>query len=215
MLAKRKPTALKKRLRRCICLALAVLILSLVYFETAVRVQLRQSVVTGVKQTAQTAIDSAVSGFLEDNEAIGEKLSSISFSDSGEVSAVTTDPAYINFVKSEIASRAAEAIDELSRSRGVRVPVGSFTGLALLSDLGPETDLRIDTNSAVSCILTSSLESAGINQTVHHISLTVTAEVAVYDPFRLKDTIKVSSDFEIAQTVIVGSVPSYGGVVTY
>ena len=215
MLSKRRPSALRRRVRRYICIVLAAAVALTAYFEVAVRAQLGQAVTTGVRQVAENAINEAVSGFLIENADAGDRLSAISYSGSGEVTAVTTDPAYINFVKSDIAERAAGEIDKLSEKQGIRVPLGSFSGLAVLNELGPDIRLGIDTGTCVDCRLESSFESAGINQTVHHISLIVSAEVAVYSPFRLRETVKVSSDFEIAQTVIIGSVPSYGGVVTY
>ena len=57
--------------------------------------------------------------------------------------------------------------------------------------------------------------SAGINQTVHHITVTVYVDLLIYGPIRVGETVSTESAFEIAQTVIVGTVPSYSGVVSY
>ena len=215
MLCRRKPSGVRRRLRRYICFLLITAILFTVYFEVAVRVQLCEVIRTQMRAVAEQAVCEAVSAFLQDNADAGDRLSQLQLTDGGTVAAVATDSSYINYVKTEISRRSQEQIDLLSHSGSVAAPLGSFTGLILLNNIGPEIPLRIDSRQSVMCTFRSTFESAGINQTVHHIALIVDVEIAVYNPFRIYSGISVSSDFEIAQTVIVGSVPSYGGVVTY
>ena len=215
MLCRSKPSGARRRVRRYICLFLIVTILFIVYFEVAVRVQLCEVIRTQMRTVAETAVNRAVSDFLSENADAGERLTELCFSDGGAVTAIRTDPAYINYVKASVCERSQAYIDAIAREEGIDVPLGSFSGLILLNHLGPEITLHIDSRQTVSCTFQSSFESAGINQTVHHIALIVDVDVAVYDPFRIFSGIDITSDYEIAQTVIVGSVPSYSGVVTY
>ena len=215
VLCRKKPSARRRRVRRCICIGLCVVILFTVYFEVAVRVQLTEVICTGMRTIAQRAVNEAVEDFLSENADVGEMLCELCFSDSGAVSAIRTDPAYINYVKADISERSQERIDQLAADEGIGVPLGSFSGLVFLSSVGPGVRMAVESTQTVSCTLASSFESAGINQTVHHIVLTAEVEIAVYSPYRIRKAITVSSDYEIAQTVIVGSVPSYSGVVTY
>ena len=215
MLCKRKPSSVRRRVRKYICIILAVIIILTSYFELAVRVELGAVIRAQMKIAAQTAINSAVSDFLAENPDAGKRLSALDHTDSGTVSSITTDPSYINYMKSDISLRTQRYIDSLSREKGLSIPVGSFTGLVIFSNLGPEVSLPVDSRTVVTCKLESTFDSAGINQTVHHISLKVNADIAVYNPFRIYNSIKTSSDFEISQTVISGAVPNYGGIVTY
>ena len=215
MLSRTKPSAARRRLRRAIALITAVIILTAAYFEAVVRIQLTEVIRTRMRTMALAAADSAVAELIDAHPDIGERLTKLSYASDGRVSALTTDPSYINSVKAETASLTRSGLSERARDGGVSVPLGSFTGLVFLSDFGPDISLRIRCDSSASCSFSSAFESAGINQTVHHISMTVTVRVIVYDPFRIYDGMTVSSDYEIAQTVIVGSVPSYGGMVTY
>lgn len=215
VLCRKKPSALKKRVRRYTGALLAVLVIMQIYVEVAVKVQLTDVIIAGMKTAAETAVNTAVADFLDENGDVGERLADLHLSEGGTVSAITTDPAYINYVKSAIATRAQENIDRLAREEGLGVPIGSFSGLSFLSAVGPEVHMAVESRSTVACRFKSSFESAGINQTVHHIILVVNVAVTVYNPFRIGDQIMISSDYEIAQTVIVGAVPSYSGVVAY
>lgn len=215
MLCRRKVKGARRRLRRYICIILIAAILFTVYFEVAVRVQLSEVIRTRMRTVAQTAVNTAVGDFLSENADIGEKLTELCFSDSGAVTAIRTDPSYINYVKQDIARRSQELIDTMSRVDGITVPLGSFSGLVMLSDSGPDITLTVASRQTVSCSFESTFESAGINQTMHHIRLIVDVEAVVYEPFRIYDGIVISSDYEIAQTVLAGSVPTYGGVISY
>ena len=215
MLCRRKLSARRRRVRRYICVVLAVILLFLVYFEVAVKVQLTDVIRTELCTAAQQSLNRAVADFLEDHGDVGERLTQLRFGEGGAVAAVTTDPAYINFVKADIGERAQALIDALTRDQGISIPIGSFTGLVFLNSFGPEISLSVESRQTVSCTFMSTFESAGINQTLHHIALNVEVSITVYHPFRIYRPVKITSDYEIAQTVIVGSVPSYGGVVTY
>ena len=62
--------------------------------------------------------------------------------------------------------------------------------------------------------LESIFENAGTNRTIHHIRLVVEAEI-VTASVDYEDTMNLETDFEIAQTVISGSLPTiYGGLRT-
>ena len=215
MLCRKKLSPVRRRIRRVCCVMLAVVILSLAYFEWAVRAQLGDVIAEELMSVTESAVDTAVADYISGHTEIGEKLTDVRVADSGAVTAVTTDPAYINLVKAEIGEAARRQIDADTRAEGLRVPAGSFTGLVFLSTVGPSVSLSVDSKQTVACHFTSEFTSAGMNQTLHHITLTVEVKMVVYNPFRIYREIGVTSDYEIAQTVIVGDVPTYGGVVTY
>ena len=214
VMCRKKCSPARRRLRKTIALFLSLLILLTVYFELAVKAQLHDVIIRDMQTLCEQAVTMAVDDLLAENGTENTKTCDISY-DGGSVAAVTTNAAYINSVKTFITQRAQEKIDELSRSQGVSVCVGNFTGLVLLSNIGPDLRFAVDTARTVSCEFHSSFESAGVNQTVHHITITVYVDLLIYSPFRIDETVTTESTFEIAQTVIVGTVPSYSGVVTY
>lgn len=204
----------RRRLRKYAAIILAGVILSVTYFELAVKAQLGDVIIREMKTVSVQAVNDAVDKFLSENFDIGEKLVTLN-RDGGSVSAVTTNPSYINYVKTSITKTAQSNIEEMSRGSGVGAHLGSFTGLIILTNVGPVIYFDVESSQTITCEFESTFEGAGLNQTIHHITMTVTVELVIYNPFRIRDTVEVTSTYEIAQTVIVGSVPSYSGVVSY
>lgn len=213
-MCRKKLSPLKRKLRKYIAVFLTLLVLFTVYFELAVKHQLRDVIIRDMQTLSEQSVTMAVDDFLSENAGAGEKLCDITYRN-GAVAAITTNTAFVNSVKTSITERAQTYIDELARDQGVGIRLGNFSGLVFLSDLGPELCFPVDSAQTVSCEFQSTFESAGINQTVHHITLTVTVDLLIYSPFRVKETVSTASSYEIAQTVIVGTVPSYSGVVSY
>lgn len=214
VMCRKKCGPVRRKLRKYIAVFLSLLILLIVYFEIAVKTQLHDIIIRDVKTLSERAVTMAVDDLLAEYSAENVKTCDIAY-DGGSVAAITTNAAYVNSVKTFITERAQERIDELSRSQGISIRLGNFTGLVFLSNFGPDLHFSVDSSQTVSCEFHSSFESAGINQTVHHITITVYADLLIYSPFRIDETISTESTFEIAQTVIVGSVPSYSGIVSY
>lgn len=214
MICRPKLSPVRRRIRRYFAVFLAVFIISVTYLELAVKAQLRDVIIRDMQTISVQAVNDVVDDFLSENFDIGEKITDITY-DGGAVSAITTNPSYINYIKTYIIERAQKRIDYLSHHKGVGAHLGSFTGLIFLTNIGPEVYFDVGSSQTVSCEFESSFEGAGLNQTIHHITMNVTVELYVYNPFRITDTISATSSYEIAQTVIVGSVPSYGGVLSY
>ena len=213
-MCRKKRSPVRRRIRKILAVLLTVWILCLAYFAWAVKAQLRDVIVRDVLTLSEQAVTMAVEDYLAENADTGEKLCDIVY-DSGSVAAITTNTATVNAAKTAVTAKAQAYIDELSHTQGVRAHLGSFTGLVFLSRFGPEIAFSVDSTQTVSCEFHSSFESAGVNQTVHHITLTVYVDLLVYNPFRIADTVSTESTFEIAQTVIVGAVPSYSGLLSY
>ena len=109
-------------------------------------------------------------------------------------------------------TRAAQ--DELTKIKHsqIDIPLGAFTGLTLLSNAGPGIPLTYCMTGSFNSRLESVFENAGINRTIHHIRLIVTADI-VTASVDYEDSISFDTDFEIAQTVIAGELPTiYGGL---
>lgn len=214
MVCRKKLSPLRRKVRKYIAVGLTILIIMTVYYELAVKEQLRDIIIRDMQTVAEESVTMAVDDFLSEHFDLGEKLCDISYSD-GTLSAITTNSSYINYVKTYITDKAQEHIDYLSHHQGVSARLGNFTGLVLLTNVGPEVYFNVDSTQTVSCEFESTFEGAGLNQTIHHITMTVYVDLLIYNPYRIAETVSTSSTFEIAQTVIVGNVPSYSGVVTY
>ncbi len=209
MLCKPKPSMRRRKIRRVMITIAAVAILLSVFLELAVKSQLKDVVTAQMKTVAQRAANSAVTEVLSQNPDIGKMLTAPQTADDGRVTSITSDPAAVNMLKASISELTQQRIGQLAQDEGLSVPLGNFSGFFLFAELGPEIRMRIGSRQTVTCSLNNVFESAGVNQTLHHIILTVDIEIVVYNPFRIRRAIHTSADFEIAQTVIVGSVPNY------
>lgn len=214
MLCRKKPGPVRRRIRKYIALLLILSVALTVYFECAVKALLREVIIRDMLTVAEQSVSLAVDDYLSEHADAGEKLSAISFNN-GVAAAVTVDPTYVNSAKTFITERAQTYIDDVAHEQGIGVHLGSFTGMVFFANTGPEIAFKVDSTQTISCEFTSTFEGAGLNQTVHHVTLTVYVDLLIYNPFRIGDTVSTESTFEIAQTVIVGAVPTYGGVVSY
>ena len=86
------------------------------------------------------------------------------------------------------------------------IPLGSLTGLASASNLGPNIPVRVLTAATPSADFRNVFTSAGINQTLHQIMLEVQVEVTLLIPGGTVETV-VEAQVCAAETLLVGSVP--------
>ena len=207
-MCRKKPGPVLQRVRKYTAVFLAVFIVFTTYFELAVKAQLKDVMIREMQTLSEKSVTMAVDDYLAENAGAGERMCDIVY-DNGSVAAVSLNAAAVNSAKTFITERAQRNIDELSLTQGASACLGNFTGLVFLSSFGPEVSFPVESSQTVSCEFSSSFEGAGVNQTVHHISITVYVDLLIYSPFRVKETVSTESSYEIAQTVIVGAVPAY------
>lgn len=151
----------------------------------------------------------AVEDAIEEFDYSYDDLAVIKYSDSGEVQAIETDSLKINKLKSKISKQVQDEI-EIIRDSEVKIPLGAFTYITVLSNYGPEITMNFSIVGAFNCEIISTFEAAGINQTIHHIKLIVTSKIMTTS-LDYSGDIVFTTDFELAQTVIIGNVPNYYG----
>lgn len=124
----------------------------------------------------------------------------------GKVLSVTTDVAKMNRLKAQVISAVQQELNGSTDST-VQVPLGTLVGSDLFHGLGPNIPLKLTLSGNISAEFQSTFESAGINQTRHRITLNVGASVYSFLP-GFDTTTEVNTSVLIAETVIVGTVPT-------
>ncbi|MCC8195973.1 MAG: hypothetical protein LIO49_04070 [Ruminococcus sp.] len=158
------------------------------------------------KMSVAKAVDEAVIELFE-NEDIGySDLVRLTFSDSGFVTAVEYNSAEINRIKLSLSNSLVSGLEKLRASK-IKVPIGSLTGNAYFSGRGLSLRLRIMQSSVPVIEVISSFESEGINTVLHRIIIRITVETEAYLPPR-RASFTLTQDFVIAQTIIIGDIPS-------
>lgn len=140
-----------------------------------------------------------------------DDIAKIKYSEDGKVQSIETDSIKINKIKSEITKSVQKEIAKVYDNE-IDIPLGAFTNITVLSNWGPPITLSFNLTGSFSSEIVSTFEQAGINQTVHHIRLMLTSKIMTTS-LDYSGNITFTTDFEIAQSVIVGEIPSsYGNL---
>lgn len=135
-----------------------------------------------------------------------EDLFIIEKDEDGNISMIKSNVFPINQIISDVAIYVQNEIDNLERD-DIKIALGSFTGMKLLSGRGPDVKMKISSIGNIDTDLKSEFISQGINQTLHRVYLQLECKMNILTPF---DRIEkdISNQILIAENVIVGKIPS-------
>ena len=166
-----------------------------------------------VVQTAQYAVGDVVTELV--NEAIEQKASegsldyeelvTLETDEKGNITALRTNTAKVNLLRSEITSYVIENVSK-DLTTVIKIPFGNIFGVAILSGRGPGIPVRIVSVTDVTATFSNEFTSAGINQTRHQIILDITVDTEALIPAS-SIVNSVTTSMVVAETVIVGAVP--------
>lgn len=184
--------------------AMALLAAAFLHMNKSLRPVLAGLSDARVESVAARAMNDAILEILSASEA-GTGLLNIYTSGDGGVYLLTANAARLNTIAADCADSAQQKIAELGE-QGVSVPIGTLTGIPLLAGVGPSITLHFTPAGAVRSEFSSQFRTAGINQTLHRITLELTATIRVILPGE-SHVVTVYAQAPIAENVIVGDVP--------
>ena len=193
----------KRKLLFCLALVLLAAGAALWYVNAGLRPVLEGLASARVESAAARAMNDAILEVLGDPSA-GELLSARE-SNQGHISLLTADAGKLNLLAADCAAAAQDRIMSLGE-QGVSVALGTLSGVPLLAGCGPKISFRFTPVGMVQSAFHSEFRSAGINQTLHRITLELTGTVRIVLPGR-SCSITVSAQAPVAENVIVGDVP--------
>lgn len=123
----------------------------------------------------------------------------------GRITALKTNMSEVNRLKTDILNIINDEILALDTS-DIGIPMGSLFLPELLSGKGPTIPVHILSIRNSDAVFTSDFSQAGINQTLHQLTMEVNVDVAVLVLART-ESFTVNSEVVVAETVIVGDVP--------
>lgn len=205
MRVKRKHGKVYRRIVKFICILLALFAGVFCLFETKARDLVHNLVDNELEIHAMNAIDSAVGEVLKEISVDYNNLIITNTDNQGKVTSLQTNTAAVNILKSDISLKITDYIRQDHTAR-VGVPAGAFTGVVLLSSIGPDIYVSLRLGGSVTTTIKSEFTSAGINQTIHRIYLVVDADVSLTCPIIWYET-NFITEYELCQTVIVGNTP--------
>ena len=163
----------------------------------------RDMAVSGAKNAVSAAMQKSVAGRMVAGELTG--LVELMKDDAGQVTAAVTDVGRVSQLQAALAGDVIAALTAPAAAN-LGVPLGNLLPSPFFSGMGPRVPIRILSVSEVEVKLMSRFTSAGINQTLHRLILTLSARVRVLIPTGTV-TAMVYADVPAAETVIVGRVP--------
>lgn len=188
-----------------LCLALAA---GAAFFmlRSRYRTVIQELASTQVKNTTSDIINDAISEQIAQGNIRYDRIVYFEKDLEGRITALKTNMSEINRLKTDILNIINDEILALDAS-DIGVPLGSLFLPEFLSGKGPAIPVHILSIRNSDAAFQSSFSQAGINQTMHKLNMMVSVDVAV---LVLGETASftVSSEVAVAETVIVGQVPS-------
>lgn len=194
------------RIGVALTLFVAAFIFCTVYFRSNIVPTVMGSAVAEVRAMCTETINSAVAAVVGGGVEYDD-LFSVVRDDAGNIEMVQANSPEINMVAREIAGLAQANLDALDLKE-ISIPIGTFTGLALLTGLGPDVTISVMPIGSALCDFVSYFIAAGINQTLHKIYIDVHAEISIITPLD-EPTITVKAEVLVAENLIVGEVPEF------
>ena len=163
----------------------------------------RDMAVAGAKNAVAAAMQKAVAARMTGGQ--WSDLVQLVKDGEGQITAAVTDVGRVNELQAALAGDVIAALTA-PNTADLGVPLGNLLPSPFFSGLGPKVPIRILSVSEVEVKLMSRFTSAGINQTLHRLLLTLSARVRVLIPTGTVTAI-VYADVTAAETLIVGRVP--------
>jgi len=157
-----------------------------------------------IKSYATRSINYAVADTMNQNISYGDLINIVKDKDEN-VSFIEANSVRINLLSKTMSKAVMSNFVEFAKWP-IKIPIGSFTGIAIFAGFGPKIAFNISPFGEVLCSFSSNFESAGINQTYHKLYLIISLKVNIVFPF---ERLHVLSDSEVllCETLIIGKIP--------
>ena len=140
------------------------------------------------KLVATRAVNDAVLRVISEENITYGKIMNAVLDEKGKVTTVTTNMVALNRLKAEINNAVS---DELQKGieQPIDLPLGTLLGGHFLSGRGPSVQFKVVPMGYTETQIYNKFQSAGINQTLHQLMVTVNTRVAAILPRYPLDTL--------------------------
>ncbi len=194
-----------KRLIRAMCI-ISIIVFAFILIDLQISGIVKTMAEYQCRTISMIAMNEAVIEHLEENPDLGEGILVLTENTDKSVASITVDTSKLNEVKATLTKAVAERLMQLGK-QDMKIPLGTLIGWQIFSGRGPDINLQIMPTSFVQSSTENHVESTGINQTHHSISVHFTVEMSAMVP-GFTTSIVVENDVTVAETLIVGNVPN-------
>lgn len=188
----------------CIVTGIAVLLFSLGYARMQLKASLHTFAETKGNAMLSLAFQNELCGYLQDK---GGEYLTIHYDANDGITAISIHSDKITLLASEMTVLLLELLN-VYQNDSFGIPLGNLTGSILLSGKGPMIPLQPLCAGNIANQMCSTLQSAGINQTLHKVFVRFCVTIEYLAPVE-SYTDTITFDVTLAETLIVGDVPIY------
>lgn len=170
------------------------------YYDTATSLARIQ-----VMNVTSDLINEAIDRQMEEGNIAYDRMVYFEKDLDGRITALKTNMGLVNRLKTDTLGRINDEIMALDPDH-IGIPLGSLLFPELLAGKGPKLQVRVLSIRNSEGEFHSNFSEAGINQTLHQLTMMVRVDVAVL-VLGKTESFTVESEVVVAQTVIVGAVP--------
>lgn len=197
-------TKIRRRLIKffaVVVLAVALTFLIMAYFVNPI---IKETGRSKVSESTNYAVNLAVISAMQGTVTYDDLIHIVTDS-SGKITMLQANSIQINALSRSVIDNTYSYIMD-SLDDPLSIPIGSFSGLPVLSGVGPVVSVPTAPYGSVKCTFLSKFVSAGINQTVHKIYLNVETSISLVLPFN-KLKVDDSTEVLISESLIIGEIP--------
>ena len=200
---------MRRRLRKLLFFVFVLLVAAAVAFlmlRSRYRDVIRELAETQVKNTTSDLTNDAIAKQIAEGIIQYDRIVYFEKDLNGRITALKTNMSEVNRLKTDILNIINDEILALDTS-DIGIPLGSLFLSELFSGKGPAIPVHILSIRNSDASFVSAFSQAGINQTLHQLTMEVSVDVAVL-VLGETSSFTVTSEVVVAQTVIVGEVPT-------
>lgn len=203
VIERRKTSGARRRLRITIMLCVFMPIAAFIYLSINLRPAMAAQAEARIRAVTVRAMNDAILDVMESSEAYSEL---IEVRENGDhVYLLQANARQMNLLATNCADAAQERISQLGR-QGTAVPLGTITGISVLSGRGPMIRVSFTPIGSVQSSFRSEFVDAGINQTLYRVNLSMTASVKLILP-GLTENLSILTEAAVCESILVGDVP--------
>lgn len=181
-----------------------LLLIALYFYRRSMNPVILDIAQTRLKAETTLAVNEAVSVALSGYTDYSEFLI-VEKNEQNDIVLISANSALVNTLARNTAIVVQKKISELN-SFEVDIPIGSLSGIPLLSEVGSTVSVTVSPIGNVNCNFTSTFETAGINQTLHRIYINVHTRVDLIMPTSHAE-VETETPILLCESVIIGKVP--------
>ena len=160
---------------------------------------------TQITNTTSDLTNDAIARQIEEGDIRYDRIVYFEKDLNGRITALKTNMSEVNRLKTDILNIINDEILELDTS-DIGIPIGSLILPELLGGRGFAIPVQVLSIRNSDAAFASDFSQAGINQTLHQLTMQVSVDVAILVLGR-SESFTVTSQVVVAETIIVGQVP--------